>query len=228
MNVLSGMITYYKEGGPFMHFILACAVFVIAIVVERIVVIGRAAALDGRKMADEITSALNRGDHMTARRIATGSSAPVARVAAAMLHSGPDEESCRAAADDAATLAMPSLAKRISHLGMLANVATLLGLLGTIFGLTTAFIAVGAADPAQRSAFLAAGIAQALNATTFGLMVAIPALLAHAWLVGMVEGVSDQVDEMSIRLGQALSRATPNQAATGTTGAQIHSFHPGR
>jgi len=227
VNFLSGAVTYYREGGPFMHFILACGVFIVAIVVERIVVIGRAAVVDGRRMADEIARALGRGDVMAARKLASGSDAPVARVAIAMLDvGGRDESAIQAAADDAATLTMPALARRLAHLNMLANVATLLGLLGTIFGLTTAFLAVGAADPAQRSAFLAAGIAQALNTTAFGLMVAVPALLAHGWLVGMVEGVADQVDEVAIRVGHSLSRqnGASHHAATGTTGAAVHPF----
>jgi biopolymer transport protein ExbB/TolQ len=83
---------------------------------------------------------------------------------------------------------------------MLANAATLLGLLGTIFGLTTAFAAVDAADPSQRSAFLAAGISQALNTTAFGLIVAVPALLVHGFLVSKVEGIVDSVDALSVRL----------------------------
>jgi biopolymer transport protein ExbB/TolQ len=89
---------------------------------------------------------------------------------------------------------------------MLANVATLLGLLGTIFGLTTAFSAVGAADPAQRSAFLAAGISQALNTTSFGLIVAVPTLIGHGYLVSAVDRIVDHVDEVSIRLVRALSK----------------------
>ena len=89
----------------------------------------------------------------------------------------------------------------------MANVATLLGLLGTISGLITAFSAVGAADPSQRSAFMAAGISTALNATAFGLMIAIPTLIIQGYLVGRVERIAEQVDEMSIRLSEALMGA---------------------
>jgi biopolymer transport protein ExbB/TolQ len=94
---------------------------------------------------------------------------------------------------------------------MLANVATLLGLLGTIFGLTTAFSAVGAADPAQRSAFLAAGISQALNTTSFGLIVAVPTLVAHGFLVSTVERIVEQVDDVSVRLVRGLAKLRQTQ-----------------
>ena len=206
MNVLSGIATYFKEGGPFMYLILASGVVVAAIVVERMIVIGAAATFNGRRMAEDLVQRIGRNDLAGARKIAASSSSPVARVALAVLDSAGDEASAQSAADDAATLAMPSLVRRLAHLNMLANIATLLGLLGTIFGLTVAFSAVGAAEPSQRSAFLAAGIAQALNTTAFGLMVAVPTLVLHGWLVSMVEGIADQVDEMGIRLGQALAR----------------------
>ena len=112
----------------------------------------------------------------------------------------------QAAADDAATLALPPLSRRLPHLNVLANVATLLGLLGTISGLITAFSAVGAADPAQRSAFMAAGISTALNATAFGLIIAIPTLILQGFLVGHGRAASpSRSTRSSIRLTNAIS-----------------------
>ena len=73
--------------------------------------------------------------------------------------------------------------------------------------------AVGAADPAQRSAFMAKGISTALNATAFGLMIAIPTLILQGILVGMVERVAEQVDEMSIRLTNAISQRVSAQGS---------------
>ncbi|NNE08589.1 MAG: MotA/TolQ/ExbB proton channel family protein, partial [Gemmatimonadetes bacterium] len=126
------------------------------------------------------------------------------------------------AAEGEAAVALPPLTRRLPHLSMLANVATLLGLLGTIFGLTTAFAAVGAADPSQRSAFLAAGISQALNTTAFGLIVAVPTLLLHAFYVAKVERIVEQADEMSHRLIQVLANSaggeSAGQAASHTSG----------
>jgi len=209
VNELSAVASFFKGGGLFMYVILGTGVVIAAIVVERFIVIGRAAAFNGKRMADDLVRAIGSGDLHTARNIAVQSHAPAARVAQAILRAGGgDEARLQAAGDDAATLALPPLARRLPHLQILANVATLLGLLGTIFGLTTAFSAVGAADPAQRSAFLAAGISQALNTTALGLIVAVPTLLLHGWLAGIVEGISEQVDEMNIRVSQALAGAS--------------------
>jgi biopolymer transport protein ExbB/TolQ len=207
MNELSAVATFFKEGGIFMYFMLATAVVVIAISAERFIVIGRAAGFNGRKLVEDLVRLVNKREIGAARNLSRVSNAPAARVAAAILQvADGDVGRMHAAADDAATLSLSPLSRRLPHLNVLANVATLLGLLGTISGLITAFSAVGAADPAQRSAFMAAGISTALNATAFGLIIAIPTLLIQGYLVGMVEGVADQADEMSIRLTQALAQ----------------------
>jgi len=214
VNQLSTAATFFKEGGVFMYFMLATAVIVIAIAVERFIVISRAAGLNGRKLTEDLLRCVNTGDIPSARNLTRMSNAPAAQVAMAILQvTDGDVAKMQAAADDAATLALPSLSRRLPHLNVLANVATLLGLLGTISGLITAFSAVGAADPAQRSAFMAQGISTALNATAFGLIIAIPTLLIQGFLVGMVESVAEQVDEMSIRLTQALVRRSASHSA---------------
>ena len=109
-------------------------------------------------------------------------------------------------------VALPPLSRRLPYLNMLANVSTLLGLLGTIFGLITAFSAVDAADPSQRSAFLARGISEALNTTAFGLIVAVPTLLLHGFLVSKVEAVVEAVDQATVRVIDALSRRSQRAA----------------
>ena len=207
MMDFSTVATFFKEGGVFMYFMLATAVVVIAIAAERFIVISRAASVNGRRLVADLLVSIQRGDIAGARNLSRMSTAPVAQVAEAILRvTDGDPVKMQNAGDDAATLSLPALSRRLPHLNVLANVATLLGLLGTISGLITAFSAVGAADPAQRSAFMAAGISTALNATAFGLIIAIPTLLLQGFLVGMVEGVAEQVDEVSIRLTHALTQ----------------------
>lgn len=207
MDVLATVSTYFKTGGPFMYIILGVGVLALAMVLERLWVIGRASSLNGEKFAGDLERLIAKGEMNAAAGLCKKMNTPASRVALHVLASGaPSEEKLQMAADAAATLVLPPLARRLPHLTMLANVATLLGLLGTIFGLTTAFSAVGAADPTQRSAFLAAGISQALNTTSFGLIVAVPTLIAHGFLVSTVERVVEQVDEVSIRLTRVLCR----------------------
>lgn len=236
MNEFASVATFFKEGGIFMYFMLATAVVVIAIVVERFIVISRASGLNSGKLVTDLVHCVSRGDMAGAREIALTSRTPAAQVAEAILRvRNPDVPRMQAAVDDTATLALPPLSRRLPHLNVLANVATLLGLLGTISGLITAFSAVGAADPAQRSAFMAKGISTALNATAFGLIIAIPTLILQGMLAGMVERVAEQVDEIGIRLTNAISEHTSVQgtpqvvalpvtrAASASQGAELRS-----
>jgi biopolymer transport protein ExbB/TolQ len=207
MNPLAAFAGFFKSGGPFMYVILCTGVVILGLAAERFWVIGRAASINHAKLMRDVVQRIAKGDVVGAADLCRKVKGPVASVAQAILSRGHvDEDKLQNAADGAATIVLPPLSRRLPYLSMLANVATLLGLLGTIFGLTTAFSAVGAADPAQRSAFLAVGISQALNTTAFGLIVAVPTLLLHSFLVSKVEGIVENIDEASVRLVDALSR----------------------
>lgn len=211
MEFFSSIAGFFRGGGPFMFVILGTGVVMIAIIAERFFVITRASTLDNKKFMKDVVKSLGTGDVSNAMNLCKRIKSPAGRVAYAIVSTGnASEDSLNNAADGAAVVVLPPLSKRLPYLSMLANVATLLGLLGTIFGLTTAFAAVGAADPSQRSAFLAAGISQALNTTAFGLMVAVPAMIAHSFLVGRVESIVESVDEVSVKLVRAMTGRTEN------------------
>jgi biopolymer transport protein ExbB/TolQ len=234
MNELAGLATFlvsaFKSGGLVMYGILGIGVVAAAIAFERFIVIVGASRLNGKKLTNDVLNHINRGDLTSARNTSRMSSAPAAQVMQAVLAVPElDENKLQSAAEDATALALPPLTRRLAHLNVMANIATLVGLLGTITGLITAFAAVGAADPSQRSAFLAGGISMALNATAFGLIVAIPTLLTQGFLVGLVEGIAEQVEESGIRVTRALIAspaargqvvALPARAVPGTTGSR--------
>jgi biopolymer transport protein ExbB/TolQ len=208
MNPVAAFAHFFQAGGTYMYFILAVGVVILAFVLERFWVIGRAAAVNCDKLTHDIVSKISKGDMTGAADICRRVKNPIATVAHAIVSRGDaaDEQKLQNAADGAATVVLPPLSRRLPYLAMLANVSTLMGLMGTIFGLITAFSAVDAADPAQRSAFLAAGISEALNCTAFGLLVAVPTLLAHAFLVSKVERVVENVDFISVRVIDAMTR----------------------
>lgn len=95
--------------------------------------------------------------------------------------------------------ATQSIQRRTSFLATIANVATLLGLLGTIAGLIQSFEAVGHADAQQKAALLAAGISQAMNATMLGLAVAIPCMVAFSFLMNRTNRLVAEVDQAAVR-----------------------------
>jgi len=96
--------------------------------------------------------------------------------------------------------AQQAIQKRTAFLSTIANVATLLGLFGTIAGLISSFEAVGAADPQQKSALLAAGISTAMNATMMGLAVAIPCMVAFSFLMSQSNRLVSEVEQAAVRV----------------------------
>jgi biopolymer transport protein ExbB/TolQ len=132
--------------------------------------------------------------------------AALARVMKAGLTRANKSESDIAAAIEEAMLEVsPAITKRISMIAAVANIATLLGLLGTIFGMIDAFTAVAVAAADQRSQALAKGISIAINTTGFGLMVAIPLLSAQVFIQGLAKKIADEVDLYAVKLENLLA-----------------------
>jgi len=118
-----------------------------------------------------------------------------------------DDESIQQALDISLSEAVPMLTKRLGFLNMIANVATLFGLLGTITGLIIAFQAVSSVDASQKQTILTQGISLSMNTTAFGLTVAIPVMIIysvlHAKQAEMIEkltgGAAKVLDYLSAR-----------------------------
>ncbi len=128
------------------------------------------------------------------------STKPVARVVkSALLRSNMPETVIQDGLHIAVNDATQVIQKRTSFLATIANVATLLGLLGTILGLIHSFEAVGHADAQQKSALLSAGIATAMNATMLGLGVAIPCMIAFSFLMSRSNQLISQIENASVR-----------------------------
>ena len=181
---MSTIIEWYKNGGPIMNFILLVGVAGIAIFIERFYVIVIKSKINGRAFIERVISLVRAGKIDDAIKLCAQSTAALPDMGLLILRSrSRDEADLQSVADAAAITVMPKLTRRLQYLPMLANVATLFGLFGTIYGLREAFASVASASAAERSAKLAAGIAIALNATGFGLLVAIPLSIANAYIV---------------------------------------------
>ena len=94
----------------------------------------------------------------------------------------------------------PKVERRLSHLALLANISTLIGLLGTIYGLIQSFAAVAQADPVLKSKLLALGISKAMNTTALGLISAISLMVIHSILSGKAEKILSEIDEYAVKL----------------------------
>lgn len=115
-----------------------------------------------------------------------------------------DDHAMEAALDIAASETAPRLMKNLGHLQMVSNVVTLIGLLGTVVGLITAFRAVSFADVAQKQTLLTEGISIAMTATMLGLIFAIPTMIAYSFLHAKQGQLFSEIDQCTQKLIECL------------------------
>jgi biopolymer transport protein ExbB/TolQ len=200
MSALKLLADAFHEGGWPMWPILLLMIICWGITIERIIYLKKA-GIDKEKLLALLKSQIMAGNVQGAIKVCSGNPTPMTRIIQAGLtkFNRPDHE-VQAAMDEAALREMPRIEKRTGYLAMLGNVATLVGLLGTILGLIHSFAGVAGVDPSMKATLLAKGISEAMNCTAFGLITAVPALLAFAVLNGWTQGVLDDINEVSVQV----------------------------
>ena len=189
----------FTEGDWGMYPIAVVMVFTIALMVERARYLFFTASFDKEGFIQGIKKYILQGNLQRALTYVGSMDHPLARIIkAGLVNVKKSDEAVQAAIDEEALRELPKLERRTGYLAMLGNVATLLGLLGTITGLIKSFGAVAAADPAEKSAMLAKGISEAMNCTAYGLIVAIPALVAFSLFAGRTQKLTDDINETSV------------------------------
>jgi biopolymer transport protein ExbB len=198
---MGDFIEFYKAGGWFMHAISIVGIVALAITLERLIVLFFKVSIEKEKFMANVQRAILAGDLNSAVNYCNDRSGPLNAIVKAgiisAMNKGSNEE-VQTSMDVAALREIPYLEKRLAWLPLLANVATLTGLLSTIKGLIDAFGALVSVDPAQKALYLAQAIAIAMNGTYFGLLVAIPALLASAVLSSKTQNLLDDIHELSV------------------------------
>jgi biopolymer transport protein ExbB/TolQ len=195
------LIRFFQEGGAFMYPIALVLVIGLAISVERWVVL-TAAKSANRQAFDRILPLLQKRDYAGVVNLGKTVNAPIARIIAAgiaRMAQSPRRDDIELAMEEGVMEAMPRLEKRTAYLATLANISTLLGLLGTIIGLIQAFTAVASADPAEKAALLSSSIAVAMNTTAFGLVAAIPLLLVYSMLQSKTTEIIDSLEMAGVK-----------------------------
>jgi biopolymer transport protein ExbB/TolQ len=196
-----------QRGGPFMWPILLAAVFSMAIAGDRIYFVFLRAGLDGVTFMAQIQKLVLSENIDRAVQLCDGvPESLLARVIrAGLVRVGQGTEEIQAGIDEAVLEVSPSLNRRTAYLPMIANVATLTGLLGTIQGLIMAFNAVAHAPAELRQASLAHGIAVAMYTTAAGLAVAIPTLVVHAIIAHRSTRIMDEVDLYALKAANLIA-----------------------
>ncbi len=206
--MLNTLIQFFQSGGPFMYPILAVLAIGLAITLERYFYLSLAKAKN-RRMIAKLLPLLEKGEMNSAVNTAKKSTSTVSTI---LLQGADNFKSARrrddfeAAMEESMMEAIPRLEKRTHYLAMFANIATLLGLLGTIIGLIKAFTAVAQVDPSMKAEILSTSISVAMNTTAFGLIVAIPLLLFYTVLQTKTTTIIDSLEMTVVKFVNHLSR----------------------
>lgn len=202
---MSSLIAQFNAGGVFMYFILLFTLLTFAFIIERTVALYvkvKAAPKDFRK---NVLSFIAEGNFDKAQNYIEMSAAntsigKVAMVGCKLRRAGAGDEALQARMDEQLSKEISSYDKRTGFLAMFGNVSTLFGLLGTVTGLIGSFAGVASASPVERANLLSQGISEALNTTAFGLVAAIPALVAFAIFTARTEKIVGELTEDSSQI----------------------------
>lgn len=201
-----------------MYFILAFGVFTLAVIAERVSSLYYKLKEAPRNLRQQLLVAITKGDLAGAATMsqayADTSLGRIANVGCTIRANAGSEEELQARMDEQLSAEISSVDRRTGFLAMFGNVATLLGLLGTITGMIHSFAAVASASPADRATMLSKGIAEAMNCTAFGLIVAIPALVAYAVMQNRTDRLVTALTEATSQIYHDLLFLTSNETAT--------------
>ncbi|MBU2115007.1 MAG: MotA/TolQ/ExbB proton channel family protein [Gammaproteobacteria bacterium] len=208
MDFFHGIVRFLQEGGVFMYPIAFILVLGVVIALERWWFLSSVYGVNKRALA-QVQTALVQADIARITELAASSTAPLLAMLASgvnRLRSSQRREDMEYAMEEVVLEYSLRLQKRTPFLATLANVATLLGLLGTIMGLIAAFSAVATADPSEKASLLSSSISVAMNTTAFGLIAAIPLVFVHSLLQGKTASVIDTMEMVGIKLMNSLAK----------------------
>ena len=214
MGIFQSIITFFQTGGVFMYPILIVFAVGVAIAAERYIKL-MAVRNQNSKVWTDIHPMLEQGEFEQARGILKEDDSAIGgllNMGLARQGSVRRRDDIEIAMEESMMEIIPQLEKRTPYVALFSNIATLLGLLGTIMGLIEAFTAVANADPAEKADLLSASISVAMNTTAFGLMVAIPLLIVHANLTSRTTEIVDSLEMASVKTLNLIADFAKRQA----------------
>jgi biopolymer transport protein ExbB/TolQ len=206
--MIQNLAEFFREGGPFMFVNLVASAVAVAIIFERFIALGFRLNLNAGPFMEQVQKLVITGN--IDRAVKLCGAAPKAAlskvVRAGLSRANRGEQEVARALEEAVLEVTPLVNKRIASLWSLANIATLLGLIGTIVGLIATFRSLGAASPEMKQAMLSKGIAEAMNNTAFGLMIAVTCIVAHLMLTSKSKAMVEEIEFNALKLENMLAR----------------------
>ncbi|MCX6956890.1 MAG: MotA/TolQ/ExbB proton channel family protein [Verrucomicrobia bacterium] len=184
----------FARGGPMMWVLLALGLFGLVMFIERMLYLHRG-QIAAKAFVDGIKNILAKRRLVEALTVCEETPGPVAAVVkAALLHADDSQESMRFHVQEAAVIELPALERRLGSIAAIGQVAPLVGLLGTVLGMATTFLAFEKGGNYATAEALSGGMWQALLATAGSLLLAIPAHLAYHFLSGRVRAIVRDIE----------------------------------
>ncbi len=216
METIYSMVAFFQKGGIFMYPILLVFAFGMAISIERWLHLSRVEGAN-RKVWDQVQPLLSDSEFDQARDLVNEDKSTIAKMLSmglARQGAVKRREDIEIAMEESMMEIIPQLERRTPYIALLSNIATLLGLLGTIMGLIQAFTAVANANPAEKADILSASISVAMNTTAFGLIAAIPLLLFHAKITATTGHIVDSLEMASVKALNIISNTSKRRLET--------------
>lgn len=210
MGFINGIFNFFQSGGAFMYPILIVLAVGLAIAAERYITL-TIVTRNNNKLWERVHPFLEQGDFDQARTLSSENNSTIAQLLSmGLARQGAvrRRDDIEIAMDESLMEITPQLEKRTPYVALFANIATLLGLLGTIMGLIEAFTAVANANPAEKADLLSASISVAMNTTAFGLMAGIPLLIVHTILTSKTGEIIDGLEMASVKVLNIISGAS--------------------
>ncbi|TDJ07284.1 MAG: MotA/TolQ/ExbB proton channel family protein [Deltaproteobacteria bacterium] len=207
---------WYAMGGWIMHGILGCSILTLALVLERVWALRRNGVIP-RSLLAKLHDHMRQRDVSQILTLCGSSETSIARVLrAGLLHFDHGLGSMQDAVETAGAHEATLLRRNLPMLAALANIATMMGLLGTVLGMIESFDLIAKTGTGD-ARVVAGGIFQALVTTAAGLIVGITAIGFHSFLRRKVEVLEGDLDEISFRMLEQLSlvREQPEPAEPG-------------
>jgi len=207
MEIYNVVVGFFKNGGVFMIPIVIILALGVAIAAERWVYL-TVTTIKNKALWNAVVPYLKSGNFAGAVQVTSKSQAVIGQIMTYGLNrvrSARRREDIEQAMEESLMEVLPRLEKRTHYLATFANMATLMGLLGTIIGLIDAFTAVSNANPAEKAELLSASISIGMNCTAFGLMVAIPLVLIHSLLQTKTTEIVDSLEMASVKFLNAIT-----------------------
>jgi len=204
------MIAFFFDGGLFMWPIMLVFIVGMGICAERWYHLSRT-KLKSRNMWNQLQPVLVEGEFEKARDMVEKDDSALSKMLSMGLvvhKTGRRRQDIEIAMEESMMEIIPDLEQRTPYVALFSNIATLLGLLGTIMGLIEAFTAVSNANPAEKADLLSASISVAMNTTAFGLIAAIPLLIMHAMLTTTTAQIVDSLEMASVKALNIISSPT--------------------